>query len=131
MNGVIFFDGVCNLCNASVQFVLRRDPRGYFRFASLQSNTAQELLRGVPGAPEELATIVLLENGACYTRSEAVLRIARRLSGLWPALYVFKLIPRFLRDPIYSFIARHRYRWFGKRESCMLPEPGLRERFLS
>lgn len=131
MHGVIFFDGVCNLCNASVQFVLRRDPRGYFRFASLQSNTAQELLRGVPGAPEELATIVLLENGACYTRSEAVLRIARRLSGLWPTLYVFKLIPRFLRDPIYNFIARHRYRWFGKRESCMLPEPGLRERFLS
>ena len=127
---IIFFDGVCNLCNASVQFILKRDPKAYFRFASLQSETAREKLREFPQAPADISSILLLENGICYTRSSAALRIARRLSGVWPIFYAAMLIPRFLRDPIYDCIARHRYRWFGKSESCSLPKPEWRGRFL-
>jgi len=130
MGAIVFFDGVCNLCNASVQFILKRDPKGYFRFAPLQSKAAREKLRDMPEAPSDISSILLLEDGICYTRSSAALRIARRLSGAWPVFYAAILIPRFLRDPIYDFIARHRYRWFGKLESCSLPKPEWRGRFL-
>jgi predicted DCC family thiol-disulfide oxidoreductase YuxK len=127
---ILLFDGVCNLCNASVQFVLKRDPEGRFRFASLQSEAAQELLAQFEHAPADLSTVVLIENGQLYTKSDAALRAARRLPGLWPLLYGFIILPRFLRNGVYDWIARNRYRWFGREEQCMLPRPEWKERFL-
>jgi predicted DCC family thiol-disulfide oxidoreductase YuxK len=126
MKPVVLFDGVCNLCNGMVRFVLARDPRGTFRFASLQSAAARRLLAGA--VPPE--TIVLIEAGKTYTKSCAALRIARGLRFPWPLLYGFVAVPRPLRDLVYDWVARHRYAWFGKRESCMLPAPELRGRFM-
>ena len=126
MNPVVLFDGVCNLCNASVRFILARDPGGRFRFASLQSQAARRLL----GDRFTGESIVLLEAGKIYTKSRAALRIARGLRFPWPMLYAFAAVPRPVRDAIYEWVARHRYAWFGKRDSCMLPTPGLRGRFL-
>ncbi|MBA3258928.1 MAG: thiol-disulfide oxidoreductase DCC family protein [Gemmatimonadales bacterium] len=127
---VVLFDGVCNLCNAWVLFVIDRDPRGRFAFAPLQSEGAAALVRrrGYAGAP--LATIVLIEDGRVYERSTAVLRIVRRLSGLWPALSLLLAVPRPIRDAVYDWSARRRYRWFGRQDACRVPTPGLRSRFL-
>ncbi|HKY64374.1 MAG TPA: DCC1-like thiol-disulfide oxidoreductase family protein [bacterium] len=129
MSGIVFFDGVCNLCNAAVRFIIDRDPRAYFRFASLQSEAAAKM---IPAECRARAgdSIVLLENEECFATSTAALRIARRLRFPWWLLYAGILIPRFLRDPIYSWIARNRYRWFGKKDSCTLPTPELKGRFL-
>jgi predicted DCC family thiol-disulfide oxidoreductase YuxK len=127
---ILLFDGVCNLCNASVQFVLKRDTEGQFRFASLQSEAAQELLRQFPEAPAGINTVVLIENSQLYTKSDAALRAAKRLPGPWPLLYGFILLPRPLRNLVYDWIARNRYHWFGKEEQCMLPRPEWKERFL-
>ncbi len=129
-HALVLFDGVCNLCNGSVQFIIDRDPRAYFRFAALQSEAAAPALSGCGRDPVILDSIVLVEEGQCFTRSTAALRIARRLSGLWPALYLGIVIPRVLRDVLYDLIARHRYRWFGRTESCRIPTPELRARFL-
>jgi len=128
---VVLFDGVCNLCNASVQFIIARDPPARFRFAPLESSAGRRLI-GETGARSPLPdSFVLLEHGRWYIRSTAALRVARRLRFPWPLLYVFIAVPRPLRDVIYDFIARHRYRWFGKREACMVPTPELRARFLA
>ncbi|MCB0548247.1 MAG: thiol-disulfide oxidoreductase DCC family protein [Phaeodactylibacter sp.] len=127
---VLLFDGVCNLCNGAVQFIIERDPKGVFRFASLQSAAAKNLLEPYPEAPEDISTIVLLENSRMYTRSDAALRAARHLPGAWPALYGFLIVPRSIRDAVYNWIARNRYRWFGKKDQCMIPTPELRDRFL-
>jgi predicted DCC family thiol-disulfide oxidoreductase YuxK len=123
---VVLFDGVCNLCTASVQFVIARDSRKRFRFASLQSPAAERLL----GRREDLESMVLMEGGRTYRKSGAALRIARRLDGLWPLLSIFLLVPRPLRDAIYDWIGRRRYRMFGRRDSCWLPGPDLAARFL-
>lgn len=123
----ILFDGVCNLCNASVNFIIDRDPKGYFRFAALQSDAAKALGEAPNGDPD---SIVLLEDGVRYEQSTAALRIARRLSGLWPVLYAGIILPRPLRDLVYRFIARNRYKWFGRRDACRLPSPELKARFL-
>ena len=127
---IVLFDGVCNLCSGFVQFVINRDPRGLFRFASLQSDEALPYLKDLQLPAGELSTVVLYENGRFYTRSTAALRILKTLSGAWPALYPAIVFPRFLRDAVYNFIASNRYRWFGKQESCMLPTPELKSRFL-
>lgn len=124
---VILFDGVCNLCNGAVTFIIDRDPEGHFAFAPLQSEVALELLGK---QAESLESIVLVENGVRYTESTAALRIARNLRGPWPLLYSFIVVPRALRDRVYRLVARNRYRWFGKRDSCRLPTPELRQRFL-
>ena len=129
-NAVVLFDGVCNLCNHSVQFILQRDPHGYFRFASLQSPVAQHLLRTHGLSPNRLESVILIEAGRAYSHSDAALRIASHLGSAWPALGVLWIVPRFVRDGIYNWIAANRYRWFGKREECMLPTPELRQRFL-
>ena len=132
ISSVVLFDGECNLCNHSVQFILRRDPARRFHFAALQSSAAQRLLRQSGQAPTLLPdSVVLVEQAKVYTKSTAALRIARRLSGLWPLAAVFLLVPAFLRDGVYDLIAQHRYRLFGKREACMLPSPELRGRFLN
>lgn len=132
---IVLFDGVCNLCQASVNFVLDRDPRAYFRFASLQSQRGAELLlaHGLQPVAEgrDPDSIILIEDGKLYEHSTAALRIARRLSSLWPLLYyLFIWVPRPLRDLVYRFIARNRYRWFGRTEACRLPTPALKARFL-
>ncbi|MBB6097698.1 putative DCC family thiol-disulfide oxidoreductase YuxK [Deinobacterium chartae] len=127
--GVILFDGVCNLCNGAVQFILLRDPQARFRFASLQSETGQRL-RAAGQVPEDTDSFVLLEGGRTYLRSDAALCIARGLGGPWRLLYVLILLPRPLRDAVYCLIARNRYRIFGRREACLLPRPEWRSRFL-
>ncbi|MBT6179582.1 MAG: thiol-disulfide oxidoreductase DCC family protein [Deltaproteobacteria bacterium] len=127
---VILFDGVCNLCNSSVNFVIDRDPQGTIYFAPLQSEYARKLLEKHQ-IGMELNTIVLLEDGKVYDRSTAALRIARLLNGPWPLLYASIVIPRFIRDGVYRWIARNRYRWFGKTQACRVPTPELQARFLA
>ena len=129
-HALVLFDGVCNLCNTSVNFVIDRDPRAYFKFAALQDEAAQPLFAKYNLSPEYLDSIVLIENGRCYRNSTAALRIARRLKGGWPLFYAFIIVPTPVRDLVYGWIARNRYRWFGKRDSCRLPTPELRARFL-
>lgn len=125
---IILFDGVCNLCNASVQFIIRNDCRKKFHFASIQSQIAQELLKKFN--EEKISdSVLLIENGKLYQESTAALRIARHLC--WFRLFsIFLVIPGWIRDPVYRFIARNRYQWFGKRESCMLPDDANKSRFL-
>jgi predicted DCC family thiol-disulfide oxidoreductase YuxK len=127
---VILFDGVCNLCNAWVQFVIQRDPQARFAFAPLSSEPANELLRE-RRAMVTSDSIILVEKDGIYDQSTAALRIARRLAGPWALAAVFLIVPTFLRDAVYRLIARNRYRWFGRRDVCMIPTPELRARFLS
>ena len=127
---ILLFDGVCNLCNASVQWILKRDRKGVFRFAALQSDTGQQILHQHGLSSEHFDTVVLALGDRIFLRSDAPLEIVRRLGGLWGLLYFFKIFPRPLRDAIYNFVARNRYRWFGRREECMLPKPEWKDRFL-
>jgi predicted DCC family thiol-disulfide oxidoreductase YuxK len=129
-NPIVLFDGVCNLCSTSVQFILQRDPAGKFRFASLQSDFAQRLLTERGLDPKALDSVVVIDGDHLYRESDAALRIARDMKGAWKALAVFRAIPRPIRDWAYRLIARNRYRWFGKKESCWLPTPEVRGRFL-
>ncbi|MCO5240393.1 MAG: thiol-disulfide oxidoreductase DCC family protein [Chitinophagaceae bacterium] len=129
-NPVILFDGVCNLCNNSVQFVIKKDKKKTFYFTSLQSNTGQQLLELYRLSPGRFDSFVLIENKKAYTKSTAALRVVRRLEGLWILLYALIIIPPFIRDAVYDWVARNRYQWFGKSESCMLPTPELKGRFL-
>jgi predicted DCC family thiol-disulfide oxidoreductase YuxK len=126
----ILFDGVCNLCNGFVQFVVKRDPQARFRFAALTSDAAQSLLRQSGVTLPLPDSMVLVEDDSVYLRSDAPLRIARGLVFPWPLLYGLVVVPRFIRDRIYDFIAARRYRWFGRRDVCMIPTPELRRRFL-
>lgn len=127
---VVLFDGICNLCNGTVVFVAKRDPAGRFSFAALQSPVGRRLLERFALPADGPETLVLIEEGRAFTRSTAVLRIARRLSGLWPLAYMAIVIPRPARDLVYRLVARHRYRLFGERDACMVPSPELQERFL-
>ncbi|MET4140099.1 DCC1-like thiol-disulfide oxidoreductase family protein [Pedobacter sp. UYP1] len=127
---IIFFDGVCNLCAGSVKFVIKRDPKDRFRFAALQSDITQQYLGPFGLSLSELSSIILLENGRVYQRSTAALRIARHLSGGWPLLYVFILVPAFIRDFVYNQIAKRRYSIWGREESCMVPTAELKAKFL-
>jgi len=127
---VILFDGVCNLCNGFVQFVIARDPAAHFRFAPLQSESAQRLL-GATQMPVTLPdSVVLVENGRVWTESAAALRVLRQLTFPWPLMAVCVLVPPPLRNWVYRLVARNRYRWFGRRDVCMMPTPELRQRFL-
>ena len=129
-NHVIFFDGVCNFCNNSVNFLIDRDPGAVFRFASLQSDLAKDILPAKGIDPSRMHSIILLKNGRVFQRSNAALEITKDMPGLWPVLWVFKLVPSFIRDFFYNIIANNRYKWFGKLDSCRMPTPELRERFL-
>ncbi|MEQ8473306.1 MAG: DCC1-like thiol-disulfide oxidoreductase family protein [Marinoscillum sp.] len=126
---VILFDGVCNLCNSSVNFIIDRD-NGHFRFASLQSGFAKTQLGLQNSDTGSLDSIVVLKRKCLLYKSDAALEIARHLSGGWKLLYGFKILPKPFRDWFYDLIARNRYRWFGKRDSCRIPTPELKERFL-
>lgn len=127
---LILFDGDCNLCNGAVQFVLRRDARASFRFAALASRAAQQALVGAAVGGPLPDSIVLVQRGRVHVKSAAALAIARQLRFPWPLLTVFWLVPYPLRDLVYDWIARNRYRWFGRRASCLVPTPALRARFL-
>ena len=129
---MLLFDGVCNLCNAGVVFIVRRDPRGRFRFAPLQSEAARRLLGEAGTRAGDLPdSMIVIDEGRVFYRSAAALRIARGLRWPWPALGALWLVPRPLRDWAYRMVARNRYRWFGRRDQCMAPAPELEERFLA
>ena len=128
---IVFFDGVCNLCNGAVQFIIKRDRHAIFHFSALQSAAGQRALQRFGLPADHFESFLLLENNRLYTQSTAALRVCRQLNGLWKLLYVFIIIPPFIRDIFYSFIARNRYQWFGRRESCMMPDIELSHRFLS
>jgi predicted DCC family thiol-disulfide oxidoreductase YuxK len=127
---VILFDGVCNLCNGAVQFVIRRDKKNIFRFASLQSETAEKLLRSLRLRSEQIDSIVLIRQGRVYLESDAVIGIAKELSNGWKVLSWLRILPKVFRDMLYRLIARNRYRLFGKKDACMIPSPELRSKFL-
>lgn len=127
---VVLFDGVCNFCNRSVNFILDRDVHRHFRFAALQSDAGQAVLRHFGLRTDDFDTAVLVEHGRAYTKSSAALRIARGLGGWWSLLALLLAIPPFLRDAAYDLLARNRYRWFGKADSCRMPTPEIRDRFL-
>lgn len=129
-NPIILFDGVCNLCNSSVQFIIKRDKKALFKFASLQSEEGQRILKKFNLPVDQINTIILTDDSNFWSKSTAALKIATKLSGLWPMMYAFILIPKLLRDKVYEFIARNRYRWFGKQESCWIPSPELKARFI-
>jgi predicted DCC family thiol-disulfide oxidoreductase YuxK len=128
---VLLFDGVCNLCNGFVQFIIKRDPQGVFRFASLQSELARNLLSERGLDPAAMDTVVLIDGDRTYVKSDAALRAAGYMGGAWPVLKVFGVLPRSWRNAIYDWVARNRYRWFGKKDQCMVPTPELRSRFLA
>ncbi|MDM7923583.1 MAG: thiol-disulfide oxidoreductase DCC family protein [Pyrinomonadaceae bacterium] len=131
MSAIILFDGVCNFCNSSINFVIEHDSKGYFKFAPLQSAAGEELIakHGIDTA--ETDSVILVEDGKAYTHSAAALRIARHLDGIWSLGYWLIAVPRQLRDLVYRFIAKHRYRLFGRRDACMMPTPDVRARFLT
>ena len=127
---IILFDGVCNLCNGAVQFVLKHDPEKQFMFASLQSEAGKQLLESKQLSSTELTSFILIENGELYSKSTAALKVAKRLNGAIKFLGIFIVIPAIIRDAVYNLIARNRYRWFGKKDACMMPTPELQSRFL-
>ncbi len=129
---ILFFDGVCNLCNGFVQFIIRHDKNKLFLFAPLQSAAGKAAMHNTPQLPETAAgSVILLYKGVWHVRSSAALRICRLLGWPWVLLCVGYIAPRILRDGIYNIIARNRYKWFGKRDRCMVPGPEIRDRFIS
>lgn len=127
---VILFDGGCNLCSASVQFIIERDHENIFKFASLQSNFGQEILKKHHLPSADFDSFILLENNQIYQRSSAALKVAKQLSWPLKAMYVFIIVPSFIRNFVYNVIAKNRYKWFGKKTECWLPTPDLKDKFL-
>ncbi|MDH5253678.1 MAG: thiol-disulfide oxidoreductase DCC family protein [Nitrospira sp.] len=127
---IILFDGVCNWCNAWVDLTIDHDPHGKFKFGTLQSEQAQQVLKVLQLPTEDFETFLLLEHGRIYTKSTAALRIVKHLSGFWPLFYLGIMIPRPLRDALYDYIARHRYKWMGKADTCYIPTPAEHDRFV-
>lgn len=128
---IVIFDGICNLCSASVNFIISRDPHAVFSFLALQSESGRTLLAQYGFDSETTQSIVLIEANSVFVKSDAVFRIAGRLSGFWKYLAVFKLLPKPLRDWLYDRIAANRYRWFGKKDVCLIPTSDVMNRFLS
>ncbi len=128
---IILFDGVCNLCNNSVQFVIKHDERGKFKFAALQSETGQALLKQY-GLPQTgFDSFVLVQSEKVYLKSTAALYVAKQLDGPVKSLFGFIIVPAFIRNAVYNLIAKNRYKWFGKKDHCMIPTPALKARFLN
>lgn len=128
--GLILFDGVCNFCNSSVNFIIKNDKTDHFRFLPLQSERGKKIVAEYNLDPKNLQTVILLEQGRIYTRSTAALRIARKLSGGWKLMYGFVIVPSVVRDFFYNIISRNRYKWWGQRDSCMIPTPEVKRKFL-
>lgn len=129
-NNILLFDGVCNLCNGAVNFIIDNDPKGHFQFAALQSDFGQQKLAALGFDQAVFDSLVLLQEDEVFTKSSAALRIAKQLKFPYPLLYVFIILPPFLRDAVYNLIARNRYKWWGKRDSCRMPTPELQSRFV-
>ncbi|RTY93627.1 thiol-disulfide oxidoreductase DCC family protein [Flavobacterium sp. GT3R68] len=128
---IILFDGVCNLCNSMVQFVIKNDQKDIFRYVALQSDLGQEILKHIGIDQRNIDSIVLYQPGiAYYYKSTAAIEIARQLGGAFNLLTLFRVIPVFLRNPIYDYIARNRYKWYGKKDNCIIPTPELQSKFL-
>lgn len=129
LKSIVLFDGECNVCDASVQFILKHDAQGYFQFASLQSEFGQTLLKQY-GISNAMNSLVLIDQEKAYTQSTAALKIAKNLDGLWKWCYGAILIPPVIRNTAYNILANNRYKWFGKKEMCLLPTNEQRKRFL-
>jgi predicted DCC family thiol-disulfide oxidoreductase YuxK len=130
LRGIVLFDGICNLCCLLVKFIIKRDPDKRFRFTALQSLTGQQLLRNSKLSVADSNSVVYVKGDKYYYRSSAILNIIYDLGGIWKVMYVFILIPAFIRDYFYSIIAKTRYRIFGKRSTCLVPSKEIQERFL-
>jgi predicted DCC family thiol-disulfide oxidoreductase YuxK len=128
---IILFDGICNLCNGAVQFVIKHDPAGIFVFASIQSNIGQKLLQTYQLPINNFNSFVLIQNNEAFTKSTAALKVSKQLKGAVKLLYGFIIVPAFIRNAVYNTIAKNRYKWFGKKEACMVPSPSLQSRFLN
>jgi len=128
---IILFDGICNLCNRSVQYVIKHDPGALFKFASLQSEQGQNLLKQFNLTANDLNSFVLIQDNKAYTRSTAALKVAKQIKAAVRLLYGFIIVPAFIRDAVYKLVARNRYKWFGKRDECMVPTASLKDRFLN
>jgi len=128
---VLLFDGVCNLCNASVKWVILRDKKGIFKFAPIQSETGQSLLKQFGLDNQPLDSVILIANNKAYIKSDAAIRVMTELGGIGILSRVFLLIPRKLRNIVYDWVANNRYRWYGKQEQCLLPQPEWKDRFLT
>lgn len=129
MDRIVLFDGECNFCDHSVQFIIKRDPKGHFMFASIQSDIGKKMLNQF-NVPEDTNSFILIDKNKCYFKSSAALLICKNLKGLWKIPYILLIVPRPIRDFFYGIIANNRYKWFGKRDSCLLPSPEIRKRFL-
>ena len=129
--GVILFDGVCNFCNSSVNFIIQHDKKKHYKFSALQSDAGRLLSEKYGIDQSKIDSIILIENGDVFVKSSAILRITKSLNYLYPLLFGFIIIPKFIRDGVYDFIARNRYKWFGKKEACMIPSPEIKSRFIS
>ncbi len=129
-NSIILFDGVCNLCNASINFIIKRDKKRIFRYTPLQSNEGKKLLDKYSLISNELNTVILIEENTVYTKSTAFIEITKSLSGAWKIARILKIIPKNIRDFLYDIIAGKRYKWFGKRNECIIPNENYKDLFL-
>ena len=127
---IILFDGVCNLCNSSINFVIKNDPKSRFVFATLQSKSGKQLIEHYNIDTSKLDSIILIKNNRAYAKSTAALKIVKSLSKLWPLLYLFIIVPPIIRNGVYDYISKNRYDWYGKKDVCMIPTPELKSRFL-
>lgn len=127
---IVLFDGVCSLCNSAIDLIVRNDKGGHFKVGALQDEKAKAILKDYDIEDDYLDSIILVRGNSVFYKSRAALEISRKMKGAWPLLYSFILIPSIIRDPIYDWIARHRYRWFGKKETCRLPTLAERAKFL-
>lgn len=127
---IVLFDGVCNLCNTTIQYIIKRDKKNQFYFASLQGSTGQRLLQEFQLPVNTFNSFVLVEGDKVYTKSTGALKVLKKLGGVWTLVYAFIIVPPFIRDAAYNLVSKNRYRWFGKREYCMIPTPELKARFL-
>jgi predicted DCC family thiol-disulfide oxidoreductase YuxK len=127
---IVLFDGVCNLCSKSVQFILKRDKKNQFLFGSLQGAYGQEMLKKYQLPESEFNSFMLIEGDKLYTKSSGALRMLKHLGGWWRLLYVFIIVPKFIRDGIYNWVSKNRYKWYGKMNECWLPKPEWKARFL-
>jgi predicted DCC family thiol-disulfide oxidoreductase YuxK len=127
---VILFDGVCNFCNGTINFVIKEDKKGVFRFAPLQSAIGQKLLQEYGLPPTNFNSFVLIQRGKAFQKSAAALQVLKQLPWYWQWTQLFWIVPSFMRNAVYDVIAKNRYRWFGKKDACMIPTADMRSRFL-
>lgn len=129
MSAIILFDGICNFCDGAVNFIISQDTKNYFKFAPLQSESGQDFVKKF--GLRDIDSVILIENDKAYTHSTAALKIAKSLGGIWSLAYVFIIIPKPIRDYFYKLFAKYRYKFFGKKDECMIPTPEVRARFLT